>query len=333
MVKKIRYVIFLIICLLVIPVVMAASNPYPKTKNWYGEIKSNCTYTAWQAAYDTLGIALPGWGNANTWLSSAAKAGYSIGNKPRKNSIVVFDDGGYGHVAFVSEYYEDEQTYTLAGEGTFEIYRYEIGGYYTLGYIYLDEAPKKNNSSNSNSSSNNSSSNQTTTSTASSYLKSLEIENYELDFKKDVFTYVIEVANEVDKINIKATAQDSKAKIENTGEQELRVGDNYIAIKVTSTDKTVSNYNIIVTRLDVVTEEPPEEQENDESQKEEVTDTKETIKEDKSKNKLLNKLLIVGIILPIVLIIIILCFVLFKKKRSDKNDQKRKDRKEDKKRK
>lgn len=325
--KKISYFIFLILCLAIIPVVMAAKNPYSKYKNWYGEKVANCTYDAWQAAYDNLGIALPGWGNANTWLSSAAKAGYSIGSKPKKNSIVVFDDGGYGHVAFVTAFNEEEETFTLAGEGTMSLFEYEINGYYTLGYIYLDEAPKKSSSSNSSSSSGSSSSSSNkTTSSASSALKSLEVENYKLDFKKDTYTYVLEVPNEVTKIKVNAKAQDSKAKVENTGEKELRVGDNYIAIKVTSTDKAVSSYNLIVTRLaeDVKSEE---EVTDEETSEEELENTSETVdQKDDKKNKNLNKLLIVGIISPIVLIIIILCVVLLKAQRKDKNGKEGKEK-------
>ena len=71
------------------------ANPY--SGGW-----SNCTYGAWQAAYEQTGIQLPGWGNAGTWYDSAANAGFSVGTTPRAKSIAVWTDSGAGHVAYVS---------------------------------------------------------------------------------------------------------------------------------------------------------------------------------------------------------------------------------------
>ena len=62
-----------------------------------------CTEVAWQEAYNRLGVQLPAWGNAGTWLNSARNAGYSTGSTPRPNSIAVSTNGSYGHVAYVTE--------------------------------------------------------------------------------------------------------------------------------------------------------------------------------------------------------------------------------------
>ena len=82
----------------------AAGNPYPKTQNVDGDnyYEIPCTYFAWQQAYEKTGIALPSWGNAGSWYSNAAKAGYSVGSTPRANSIAVWTGDIYGHVAYVT---------------------------------------------------------------------------------------------------------------------------------------------------------------------------------------------------------------------------------------
>ena len=83
--------------------VSAADNPYPKWQNIFGTGETvRCTHYAWQQVYDNLGIVLPGWGNAGTWLNSAKNAGYSTGTIPRAKSIVVWSDGGFGHVDYVT---------------------------------------------------------------------------------------------------------------------------------------------------------------------------------------------------------------------------------------
>ena len=64
------------------PLSGSANNPY------YGGW-SNCTYGAWQLVHDNLGINLPGWGNAGTWLNSAQASGFSTSSAPSVNSIVV----------------------------------------------------------------------------------------------------------------------------------------------------------------------------------------------------------------------------------------------------
>lgn len=66
------------------------SNPY--SGGW-----SNCTYGAWQALYNARGIALPGFGDASSWYSNAASAGYAVSDTPTVGGIAVYR----GHVAYV----------------------------------------------------------------------------------------------------------------------------------------------------------------------------------------------------------------------------------------
>lgn len=47
------------------------------------------------------------WGNAAQWTASAAAAGFRTGTAPVAGSVVVWNDGGYGHVAYVTDVRED----------------------------------------------------------------------------------------------------------------------------------------------------------------------------------------------------------------------------------
>lgn len=80
-------------------------------------------------------------------------------------------------------------------------------------------------------------------------LSSLTIEGYNLDkeFKKDVTEYSVVVENDVKKIKINAQLDDSSAKVEGTGEVEVKEGNNKIEIKVTAEDGSTKTYVINVT--------------------------------------------------------------------------------------
>ncbi|MBN2723337.1 MAG: CHAP domain-containing protein [Deltaproteobacteria bacterium] len=74
-----------------------ASNPYPCCDNG-----GNCTWYAWHSACCNWEMALPGWGNANTWAQYAqANANYEVLDYPVVGSIAARTLGTYGHVAFV----------------------------------------------------------------------------------------------------------------------------------------------------------------------------------------------------------------------------------------
>ncbi|MBQ7579763.1 MAG: RICIN domain-containing protein [Clostridia bacterium] len=116
-----------------------ATNPY----NYYAKDDSgnwaNCTWWAWQLAYDNTGVALPAWGNAGTWYNSARNAGYSCGTTPAVNSIAVKSSGTYGHVQFVtavsgSQIYVKEGGYRGTSNGYHEGWTSTSG---VIGYIYL----------------------------------------------------------------------------------------------------------------------------------------------------------------------------------------------------
>ena len=151
--------------------VNAATNPYGKYQDLYGVKTVRCTWYAWEQAYTNAGIALPGWGNAQTWYNSAAMAGYSVGKEARANSIAVWSSSdSYGHVAYVVSVDESGEYMTVneGGIPTEENEGIVIGSKLStsasnlIGFIYLSDAPKSSGgstSSSSNSESKNKSSN------------------------------------------------------------------------------------------------------------------------------------------------------------------------------
>lgn len=96
--------------------IAAATNPY--SGGYY-----NCTWAAWQYAYERAGVALPGFtGNAIGWYDGAKAKGYTVSSVPREKSIAVWSggSGNMGHVAYVDK---------VSGN---RIYVYE-GGYGSVG--------------------------------------------------------------------------------------------------------------------------------------------------------------------------------------------------------
>lgn len=84
------------------------------------------------------------------------------------------------------------------------------------------------------------------TNTVSRYLKSLEIEEGNIEFKKDVTDYVVYVEKDTNQLTIKATTEDSKAKVEIVGADDLKKSNHQVKVVVTATDKTKKTYYIKV---------------------------------------------------------------------------------------
>lgn len=141
--KKRSILSILIIILLLFPMtsVLAVENPYGNLG--YGD----CTWTAWQLAYERLGIALPRWGYANDWCYGANASGYPTGTVPQANAIVVWD----GHVGFVAQtsgnnIYVLEGGYDSSGSGYHEGWYDGTAGSINwgmplIGYVYLADVP------------------------------------------------------------------------------------------------------------------------------------------------------------------------------------------------
>ena len=116
-----------------------------------------------------------------------------------------------------------------------------------------------------------------------SYLKSITIEGYNIDFKKNVYSYTLEI-NDEETLNINAVAEDENAKVRIVGNNNLN-NNNVIKIIVTAEDKSVSTYSITI-----------------------------------SKKKNINYLLITVIIETVIIIGIIL-YLALRKKKSDLNEE------------
>lgn len=72
-------------------------------------------------------------------------------------------------------------------------------------------------------------------------LVSLEIENHNIDFNKDTYDY--EVTTNLDSLEIKALAEDEKAKIDIIGNENLENGSKII-VRITAEDGSTKEYNI-----------------------------------------------------------------------------------------
>ena len=79
-------------------------------------------------------------------------------------------------------------------------------------------------------------------------LKSLSVEGYELtpEFSKDVTEYSLEVPDDVKTINVKASVNDSTARVSGTGEIDISEGANRIEVTVTAQNGAIKTYVINV---------------------------------------------------------------------------------------
>lgn len=84
-------------------------------------------------------------------------------------------------------------------------------------------------------------------------LRSLNIEGYELtpEFDKNTLEYTLEVENDVESIEIRATRNDSNAHVNGTGEKELSEGINKFDIVVTAQKGNKKTYTITVNRKEL----------------------------------------------------------------------------------
>lgn len=106
-----------------------------------------------------------------------------------------------------------------------------------------------NNNNSNNNTNNNNSNNAANNKSTNNKIKELTVDGYELT-KVDDHNYTLSVGNDVNSINIKATAEDSKAKVIGAGSHELNIGENNIEIVVTAENGSQNKIIIKVTRKD-----------------------------------------------------------------------------------
>lgn len=300
--KKILF--FLIIFFSFITLSHASANPYGKYQDLYGVKTVRCTWYAWEEAYNNAGVALPGWGNAQTWYNLAAQAGFSVGQVAKANSIAVWSSSdAYGHVAYVVSVDSDKEYMTVNeggmpdavdSEGIIIGSRKSTSAANLIGFIYLNDAPKNNSNStpsNSNNTNNKLSSNKNIT--------SLEIDIEDFSFDQNIFEYNLEVPYNKQIISIKGSPEDDKAIITGLGDKALQVGINTYPIIITAEDGSFIEYTINITRL------------------EKEIKTYDTNKYVEEENKNNNIILIVGISSGVIILVIITGIVIYKKKKID----------------
>ena len=298
-----NFLLILTICFLSFTLsVNAATNPYGKYQDLYGVKTVRCTWYAWEQAYTNAGVALPGWGNAQTWYNSAAMAGYSVGKEAKANSIAVWSSSdGYGHVAYVVSVDADGK-YMTVNEGGIPTTENEgiINGSrpYTkasnlIGFIYLSDAPKS--SGGSTSSSNNS---ESKNKSSNNNLSNLEIDIADFKFNPEVTEYNLEVPYSTKIISIKAISESDRAVVTGAGEKALKVGENNYSIVITAEDGTTKEYKINITR-----------------NAKEIKEEKEIVEKTKTKTKSHNNILIISVSIIIVLLVICIIFLIKHKRK------------------
>lgn len=339
--KYLRNLFIGMILLCTVSDVNAVTNPYSQT----GPYGTNCTWYAWNMAYQKAGVVLPGWGNAKDWYYDAMNAGYSVGTTPKANSIVVW--GGwtsYGHVGYVESVgdntlyvwdstgpcidetdpsYQEcmanswcEDTDRVCKENAKKgacAYTLSPDQYGITGYIYLDTAPTSPPVSTKESTYTKpvtpNVTEEVVVKSNNTNLSSITLSSGTISFQSDILEYEIKVKNEVEAITIAATLEDEKATVEGTGEYKLKVGVNEIKLVVTAEDGTTKEYQLHITR-----------------EKKEII-KKEEVKETTNSNQIIY--LILGISVAIfVLILGIIFFIRKRKKKLNQNVVKSKSEKQ-----
>lgn len=87
------------------------SNTYPVGQCTWGAK----TLAPWAGNY---------WGNAGDWAASAVAAGFSVGTTPQVGALIVWTDGSYGHVAYVTD---------VAADGQIQVLESNYNGNMTIG--------------------------------------------------------------------------------------------------------------------------------------------------------------------------------------------------------
>ena len=129
-----------------------------------------------------------------------------------------------------------------------------------------------------------------------SKIKHLEIKGYKIDFDPNTYEYAIRVKNNVKSLDLTVILNDVNATYEVFGNENFKVGENTVEIKVKAEDGSTSTYKIKVTR--------------EKKEKEEVEE-----KEEKNNSKPI-------IIALIILVIIGLIYVIFKDDEEDEKENK-----------
>lgn len=79
---------------------------------------------------------------------------------------------------------------------------------------------------------------------SNNYLKSLNVEGYDIGFSKEKTSYSVNIKKGTDKINITGSADDDKSRVSGLGEKSVEEGDNSFEITVTAENGSTRTYKI-----------------------------------------------------------------------------------------
>lgn len=77
------------------------------------------------------------WGNAGQWAQSAQLAGFSVGSIPKPGAIACWQDGSYGHVAFVVAVEHDQRIQVEESNYNNQLYIANFRGWFDPTVPYL----------------------------------------------------------------------------------------------------------------------------------------------------------------------------------------------------
>lgn len=97
---------------------------------------------------------------------------------------------------------------------------------------------------------------------SNNYLKTLEAKGYEIKFDRDILEYELNVNNDVKSLDITAIAEDSRSRVEITGNENFKTGKNTVIISVKAENGDVREYKLIVNRKNTTTTTLTEEEES-----------------------------------------------------------------------
>ena len=135
-------------------------------------------------------------------------------------------------------------TVTLSGDVTSasDGNAFNVSGSKSITVLTKPSPPNNNNNNN-----NNSNNYQTDNRSKNNNIKEISVEGFELT-KIDNNNYTLSVSNDITSINIKAVAEDSKAKITGIGVHDIKIGENNIEVIVTAENGLQNKINIKVNR-------------------------------------------------------------------------------------
>lgn len=83
---------------------------------------------------------------------------------------------------------------------------------------------------------------------SNNYLKTLNIKDYEIDFDKSTLEYRLKVKDNVKFLDIMATPDDYRSRVEINGNGEFKTGENVVTIKVTAENGDTREYKLLVNK-------------------------------------------------------------------------------------